>query len=78
MVSLMMDSGLPCFKGSPLVVHIVSLPANPPLSISGDITIRKLKERFLPEKSERQAAEFMMGCIRQSHENVRRFVRYQQ
>ncbi|KND02142.1 1-phosphatidylinositol 4-kinase STT4 [Spizellomyces punctatus DAOM BR117] len=51
MVSLMMESGLPCFKG--------------------DVTIRKLKERFQLDKTERQAAEFMMTCIRQSHENTR-------
>ncbi|KAH6563604.1 hypothetical protein BASA62_008439 [Batrachochytrium salamandrivorans] len=52
MVSLMMDSGLPCFKG--------------------DVTIRKLRERFQLDKSERGAAEFMVNCIRQSHENTRR------
>ncbi|KAH6571358.1 hypothetical protein BASA60_007187 [Batrachochytrium salamandrivorans] len=51
MVSLMMDSGLPCFKG--------------------DVTIRKLRERFQLDKSERGAAEFMVNCIRQSHENTR-------
>ncbi|KAJ8322856.1 Phosphatidylinositol 4-kinase stt4 [Batrachochytrium dendrobatidis] len=51
MVSLMMDSGLPCFKG--------------------DTTIRKLRERFQLEKSEKGAAEFMVNCIRQSHENTR-------
>ncbi|KAI8923884.1 kinase-like domain-containing protein [Entophlyctis helioformis] len=51
MVSLMMDSGLPCFKG--------------------EVTIRKLRERFQLDKSERVAAEFMINCIRQSHENMR-------
>ncbi|KAI8817561.1 kinase-like domain-containing protein, partial [Fimicolochytrium jonesii] len=51
MVSLMMDSGLPCFRG--------------------DMTIRKLRERFLPGKTERQAADFMVSCIRTSHENTR-------
>jgi phosphatidylinositol 4-kinase len=50
-VQLMMDSGLPCFKG--------------------EITIRRLKERFQLEKSERAAADFMISCIRQSHENTR-------
>ncbi|KAI9011135.1 kinase-like domain-containing protein [Gaertneriomyces semiglobifer] len=51
MVSLMMDSGLPCFKG--------------------EGTTRKLRERFHLDKTERQAAEFMLACIRQSHENTR-------
>jgi phosphatidylinositol kinase/protein kinase (PI-3 family) len=51
LVSLMLDSGLPCFKG--------------------DITIRKLKERFQLDKSDRVAADFMMNCIRQSHETTR-------
>ncbi|KAJ3296301.1 phosphatidylinositol-4- kinase [Borealophlyctis nickersoniae] len=51
MVQLMMDSGLPCFKG--------------------EITTRRLRERFQLDKSERQAAEFMLGCIRSSHENTR-------
>ncbi|KAJ3360302.1 phosphatidylinositol-4- kinase, partial [Kappamyces sp. JEL0680] len=50
-VQLMLDSGLPCFKG--------------------DVTIRKLKERFQLDKSERGAADFMIDCIRQSHENTR-------
>ncbi|KAL2917897.1 Phosphatidylinositol 4-kinase stt4 [Polyrhizophydium stewartii] len=51
MVSLMMGSGLPCFKG--------------------EVTIRKLRERFQLDKTERGAAEFMLNCIRQSHENTR-------
>jgi phosphatidylinositol kinase/protein kinase (PI-3 family) len=50
-VQLMLDSGLPCFKG--------------------EMTIRKLRERFQLEKSERGAADFMINCIRQSHENTR-------
>ncbi|KAJ3056438.1 phosphatidylinositol-4- kinase [Rhizophlyctis rosea] len=51
MVALMMDSGLPCFKG--------------------DVTIKKLRERFQLDKTERQAAEFMISCIKYSHENTR-------
>ncbi|KAJ3023680.1 phosphatidylinositol-4- kinase [Thoreauomyces humboldtii] len=51
MVSLMMDSGLPCFKG--------------------DVTTRKLRDRFLSDKTERQAAEFMVSCVQHSHENKR-------
>lgn len=50
-VQLMLQSGLPCFKG--------------------DVTIRKLRERFQLDKSERGAADFMIACIRQSHENTR-------
>ena len=51
MVTLMMDSSVPCFKG--------------------DITIKRLRERFQLEKSERGAADFMINCIKQSHENTR-------
>lgn len=51
MVGMMMDSGLPCFKG--------------------DITIKKLRERFQLDKSDRAAADYMLWCIRQSHENTR-------
>ena len=51
LVSLMADSGLPCFKG--------------------EVTIRRLKERFNLDKSDRAAADFMMNCIKQSHETTR-------
>ncbi|KAJ3318592.1 phosphatidylinositol-4- kinase [Boothiomyces sp. JEL0866] len=51
MVQLMLDSGLPCFKG--------------------ELTIKKLRERFQLDKSDRQAADFMIYCIKQSHENTR-------
>lgn len=51
MVQLMLESGLPCFKG--------------------ELTIRKLRERFQLDKTERQAAEFMQSCIYQSRENTR-------
>jgi len=50
-VQLMLDTGLPSFKGEP--------------------TIRRLKDRFTLHLNDRQAAEFMMGIIRNAHENVR-------
>ncbi|KDR73543.1 hypothetical protein GALMADRAFT_227988 [Galerina marginata CBS 339.88] len=50
-VQLMLDTGLPSFKGEP--------------------TIRRLRDRFALQLNERQAADFMMGIIRNAHENVR-------
>jgi phosphatidylinositol 4-kinase A len=50
-VILMLDSGLPCFKGM--------------------TTIKNLRDRFVLDKNEREASEYMMGLIRASHENVR-------
>ena len=50
-VQLMLDTGLPSFKGEP--------------------TIKRLKDRFAPGLTERQAAEWMMAIIRNAHENVR-------
>ena len=50
-IQLMLDSGLPSFKG--------------------ESTIRRLRDRFSLNMNERQAAEFMMGIIRNAHENVR-------
>ncbi|KAJ2692265.1 phosphatidylinositol-4- kinase, partial [Coemansia sp. RSA 1285] len=51
MVSLMLDSGLPCFKG--------------------ESTLAKLRGRFQLDKSEREAAQFMMDRINDSYENKR-------
>ncbi|KAI9593558.1 hypothetical protein BDF19DRAFT_448167 [Syncephalis fuscata] len=50
MVELMLDSGLPCFKGE---------------------TIKRLKYRFQPERTEQQAAQFMLDRIKESFENRR-------
>jgi phosphatidylinositol 4-kinase len=50
-VQLMLDTGLPSFKGA--------------------ITIKRLRDRFAPGLGERQAAEWMMGVIRNAYENVR-------
>ena len=50
-IQLMLDSGLPSFKG--------------------ESTIRRLRDRFSLNLNERQAAEAMMGIIRNAHENVR-------
>ena len=50
-IQLMLDSGLPSFKG--------------------ESTIRRLRERFSLNMNERQAAEYMVGVIRNAHENVR-------
>lgn len=48
LVSLMLDSGLPCFKPE---------------------TMRNMRNRFVLEKSEKEAAEFMVGCIKKSASN---------
>ena len=40
-------------------------------SFKGESTIRRLRDRFSLNMNERQAAEFMMGIIRNAHENVR-------
>lgn len=50
-VQLMLDTGLPSFKG--------------------EGTIRRLRDRFALGLNERQGAEWMMGVIRNAHENVR-------
>ncbi|KAG6820652.1 hypothetical protein H0H93_013851 [Arthromyces matolae] len=50
-VQLMLDTGLPSFKGEP--------------------TIKRLRDRFALALNERQAADFMMGIIKNAHENVR-------
>ncbi|KAJ9611860.1 phosphatidylinositol-4- kinase [Knufia peltigerae] len=49
LVSLMLDSGLPCFKPE---------------------TMRNFRNRFVLDKSDREAAEFMLGCIKKSAGNV--------
>ena len=49
LVSLMLDSGLPCFKPE---------------------TMRNFKQRFVLEKNEREAADFMLGCIKKSAGSV--------
>ncbi|KAH7923479.1 hypothetical protein BV22DRAFT_1036261 [Leucogyrophana mollusca] len=40
-------------------------------SFKGEPTIKRLKDRFALSLNERQAAEWMMGVIRNAHENVR-------
>ena len=50
-VRLMLDTGLPSFKG--------------------ESTIKRLQDRFALGLNERQAAEWMMGVIRNAHQNVR-------
>ncbi|TFK54620.1 hypothetical protein OE88DRAFT_1653021 [Heliocybe sulcata] len=50
-VQLMLETGLPSFKG--------------------EMTIKRLKDRFAPGLNERQAADFMMGIIKNAHENMR-------
>ena len=45
MISVMIDSGLPCFKPQ---------------------TIDHFRERFVLEKNEREAAQFMRGLVRKS------------
>jgi len=50
-VQLMLDTGLPSFKG--------------------EATIKRLRDRFALGLSERHAAEWMMGVVKNAHENVR-------
>ncbi|KAI7830285.1 hypothetical protein BC939DRAFT_392956 [Gamsiella multidivaricata] len=50
MVALMLESGLPCFRGE---------------------TIKRLRSRFQPDRSERQAAEFMKERVDESYLNRR-------
>jgi phosphatidylinositol 4-kinase A len=40
-------------------------------SFKGEPTIKRLKDRFALGLNERQAAEWMMGVIRNAHENMR-------
>jgi phosphatidylinositol 4-kinase len=40
-------------------------------SFKGEPTIKRLRDRFAPGLNERQAAEWMMGVVRNAHENVR-------
>jgi hypothetical protein len=51
MVQLMLDTGLPSFKG--------------------EGTIKRLRDRFALGLNERQAAEWMVGIVKNAHENVR-------
>jgi phosphatidylinositol 4-kinase len=50
-VQLMLDTGLPSFKG--------------------EATIRRLRDRFALGLSERHAADYMMGVVKNAHENLR-------
>ena len=40
-------------------------------SFKGEPTIRRLRERFALGLNERQAAEWMVGTVKNAHENVR-------
>ena len=40
-------------------------------SFKGEPTIRRLRERFALGLNERQAAEWMMGVVKNAHENMR-------
>jgi phosphatidylinositol 4-kinase len=54
------------------LVSTVQLMFDPGLPISTEIpTNTRLRDRFAPALGERQAADFMMGIIRNAHENVR-------
>lgn len=53
-VHLMLETGLPSFKGEP--------------------TIKRLRDRYRLELSEEKAAEYMVGVIKNAHENKRSLV----
>jgi len=40
-------------------------------SFKGEPTIKRLQDRFAPHLNERQAAEWMMGIVKNAYENVR-------
>ena len=40
-------------------------------SFKGEGTIRRLRERFALGLNERHAADYMMGVVRNAHENMR-------
>jgi phosphatidylinositol 4-kinase A len=43
-------------------------------SFKGEQTIKRLRDRFTLGSNERQAAEWMVGIVRNAHENVRSIV----
>jgi phosphatidylinositol 4-kinase len=54
------------------IISIAQLMADSGLPcFKGEVTIRKLRERFQLDKSDRAAADFMTSCIRQSDQNTR-------
>lgn len=40
-------------------------------SFKGEPTIKRLRDRFAPGVTERQAADFMMAIVKNAHENMR-------
>ena len=50
LVALMLDTGLPCFRGE---------------------TLKRLRQRFAPSLTERQASEYMIQIIKDSYLNKR-------
>jgi phosphatidylinositol 4-kinase len=50
-------------------VHLMLGTALP--SFKGEGTIQRLRDRFVPHLGERRAAEYMMGIVKNAHENVR-------
>jgi hypothetical protein len=73
-VDLIVKGYLACRPFANEIIEMVGLMAESGLPcFKGDITVRKLRERFMLDKSERGAAEFIMGKIRDSHENMKRF-----
>ncbi len=54
------------------IVNTVELMLGTELpSFKGEGTIKRLRDRFAPGLNERQAAEWMMGVVRNAHENMR-------
>ena len=64
---------LACRPYAEEIIEMVSLMSDSSLPcFKGESTIRKLRERFQLDKTDRAAADYVVSLIRASHENTRR------